>query len=350
MKNQFFNLTPEIILHAVEELGFEPTGHTMALNSYENRVFDIKLEDDSNIIVKFYRPGRWSKEQIEEEHRFLLELQENEIPVCAPLVDKDGRSLHTIENIYYAVWERTGGRMADEFSDRNLEILGRYIARIHTVGAGSKIEYRRRLTGDSYGREPLNFLLDHDFLPESCRERYSAAVHEIADIYDRLCEGVPFHRIHGDCHQGNLLNGTSGWFFLDFDDFLEGPAVQDIWMLVPVTDREGLRQRQILLDGYRQLREFDSSWLRLIEPLRALRYIHYAAWIARRWDDPSFPRIFPHFGTDAYWEDETADLEKQLELIHSFEETSAHLHTHETVLQDEEAELTNKDLFWDWEE
>ncbi len=237
----------------------------------------------------------------------------------------------------------------DEFTDQQLLMLGRLIARIHNTAASRDAVYRRTLSGDSYGRQPLQFLLNNNFLPEQCRERYTAVVHAIANIYDSLSRNVPYHRIHGDCHQSNLLSGDAGFFFLDFDDFLTGPAVQDLWMLVPVTDREGLRQRQVLLEGYRQFRDFDTSWLRLVEPLRALRYIHYSAWIARRWEDPSFPKIFPHFGTDSYWEDETADLERQLELIHTFEETSAHLYTHDSVEIEENDELTNKDFFWDWE-
>ncbi|MFW5808640.1 MAG: phosphotransferase [Spirochaetota bacterium] len=177
-------------------------------------------------------------------------------------------------------------------------------------------------------------------------------MHAVADIYDELSRDVPFLRIHGDCHQGNLLKGDDGFFFLDFDDFLCGPAVQDLWMLLPVTDREGLRQRELLLEGYRLFRDFDPSWLRLIEPLRALRYIHYAGWIACRWEDPAFPKIFPHFGTHEYWENETSDLEKQLTLIKNFEESSAHLMTHDEPdrKDTDDNELTNKDFFWNLDE
>lgn len=351
MNTLFFDLTPEVIIKAVERLGYELTGHCMALNSYENRVYDLKLKNDTHIVTKFYRPGRWTLEQIQEEHSFIFELQKDEIPVCAPVIFPDNESVHETEGIYYAVWPRTGGRSIDEFSDQQLQILGHLIARMHNTAAAKKTQYRRSLTGDTYGRKPLQFLLEKGFLPEHCKARYANAVNEIADIYDKLSKDIPSHRIHGDCHQGNLLNGEQGMYFLDFDDFLVGPAVQDIWMLVPVTDREGLRQREVLLDAYRQFRDFDSAWLRLVEPLRALRYIHYAAWIARRWEDPSFPKIFPHFGSDAYWEDETADLEKQLELIQTFEQTQAHLFTHNTPeISNEEDELSNSDFFWDWEE
>jgi len=350
MSEQFFTLTPDIIFQAASDCGFVTTGHCLALNSYENRVFDLKTEEGPGIIMKFYRPGRWSRAQIEEEHSFLFELREGEIPVCAPYCFEGKQSVREICGIYYAVWPKTGGRSADEFSDTQLAMLGRLIARIHNTGDAKKSEYRRSLTGTTYARAPLEFLLQNDFIPDLLRTRYSAAVNELAQIYDTLSQGVPFHRIHGDCHQGNLLYGNDGWFFLDFDDFLTGPAVQDIWMFVPVTDREGLRQREILLEGYRQFRPFENSWLRLVEPLRALRYIHYSAWIAKRWNDPAFAAIFPHFGTHEYWQEQTEDLEKQLELIRSGKAEVQHGIREEGGEASSEEELSNKDLFWDWEE
>lgn len=346
----FFQLTPDIIMKAVEESGFSPTGHCMAMNSYENRVFDLKLVDDTHVIAKFYRPGRWSLEQIREEHEFLFELKGDEIPVCDPLRFPDGRTVHEIEGIYYTLWPRTGGRAADELPDSSVEILGRMLARIHNMGAVKPAEHRIQLTGTTYGLEPLAFLENNNFLPANVKSRYSAAARELAAIYDDLSREVPFHRIHGDCHRGNLLHGRDGWFFLDFDDFMTGPAVQDLWMLMPARDPEGLRQREIFLGAYRQFRDFQSSWLRLVEPLRALRYIWYAGWIARRWSDPAFPAIFPHFGTAVYWEEETSDLEGQLKIIRS--EGNETDFASGTVKPKEEAEkeLSNKDFFWDWEE
>ncbi len=349
MNTFFFNLTPDIIIKAVEESGFEPTGHCMALNSYENRVYDLRLEDGSHVVSKFYRPGRWSRDQILEEHAFLLELRADEIPVCAPLHFPDGTTLHETAGIYYAVWPRTGGRVPDELSDTELQILGRLCARIHNNGAAVTATHRIELTGGTYGLQPLSFLEEHSFLPKSCADRYRRAVTEIVSIYESMRRDVPFHRIHGDCHLGNLLHGSEGWFFLDFDDFLSGPAVQDVWMLVPARDREGLRQREIFLEAYRQFRDFDSSWLRLVEPLRALRYIRYAAWIAQRWDDPAFPAAFPHFGTGEYWEKETADLEDQLEFIHTRTEELPEGVRRTEGSGEEKKELTNKDFFWDWE-
>lgn len=350
MSNFFFNLTPDIVIRAVEQGGFEPTGHCLALNSYENRVYDLMLEDGSHVVSKFYRPGRWTREQILEEHAFLHELRSDEIPVCAPLPFPGGGTLREVEGILYAIWPRTGGRVPDELSDEEIGILGRLCARIHNNGAAKTAAHRIALTGESYGLQPLAFLEEHDFLPPHCRARYRNAVLEVVDIYGTLAKGVPFHRIHGDCHLGNLLHGSEGWFFLDFDDFLTGPAVQDMWMLVPARDREGLRQREVFLDAYRQFRDFDAAWLRLIEPLRALRYIRYASWIAQRWQDPAFPAAFPHFGTVQYWEDETADLEDQLEFFHSHTADLPDSVRRADRPGEEDKELTNKDFFWDWEE
>ncbi|MFW6181021.1 MAG: serine/threonine protein kinase [Spirochaetota bacterium] len=350
MSTFFYDLTPDVVLKALEQAGFQPTGHCMALNSYENRVYDLKLEGGSHVVAKFYRPGRWSREQILEEHAFLHDLREDEMPVCAPLRLPEGSTLREIEGISYAVWPRTGGRQSDELSDGQLQVLGRLLARIHNVGAVRKAEHRIDLTGETYGLQPLAFLEENDLLPPRCRARYRDAVHEVVRVYEDLRKDVPFHRIHGDCHLGNLLHGSEGWFFLDFDDFLTGPAVQDVWMLVPARDREGLRQREVFLDAYRLFRDFESSWLRLVEPLRALRFIRYAAWIARRWEDPAFPAAFPYFGTVEYWEEETADLEDQVEVIHDALRGLPGYESLPAQPEEEEAELTNKDFFWDWEE
>ena len=350
MNSFFYNLTPDTIINAVERCGFEPSGHCMALNSYENRVYDLRLDDDTHVVAKFYRPGRWSRDQILEEHGFLLELRGDEIPVCAPIILPGGGTVREIEGIFYALWPRTGGRVPDELSDDDLRMLGRLCARIHNNGASKTALHRITLSGDTYGLAPLSYLEENDFLPAHIKNRYHDAVMTVAEIYETLRRDVPFHRIHGDCHLGNLLRGNEGYFFLDFDDFLTGPAVQDLWMLVPARDREGLRQRDIFLEAYRQFRDFNNAWLRLIEPLRALRYVRYAAWIAQRWDDPAFPAAFPHFGSVHYWEKETEDLEEQLEYFYSNTEDLP-----DTIRRDDQSaegdkELTNRDFFWDWEE
>ena len=189
------------------------------------------------------------------------------------------------------------------------------LARIHAVGAQKKVKHRKHLNADTYAREPLAFLTQQGFVPPQHARRYTAAVEEVAKIYEKKSASVPLQRIHGDCHLGNLLHGREGWFFLDFDDFVHGPAVQDVWMLVPMRDEEGDRQRDVLIEAYRQFRDFDRRWLQLVEPLRALRWIHYCAWVARRWKDPAFPAAFPHFNTEEYWEKEVRDLEDQLKRI-----------------------------------
>jgi Ser/Thr protein kinase RdoA (MazF antagonist) len=315
MTELFLRLTPDWVLRAVEAGGFEPTGHISALHCLENRVYDLKLEDESHVVVKFYRPGRWTREQILEEHQFLNDLRDGEIPVCAPLAFEDGKTVHEVEGIYYAVWPRTGGRSPSELTDEQVEILGRLLARIHNTGAAKKPKHRLALTDKTYALEPLEFLISKGFLPPQFERRFRDAVEKIAEIHRERSKGVPVHRIHGDCHHGNLLFGREGWFFLDFDDYVTGPAVQDVWLLVPARDEEGVRQRRLMIEAYRTFRPFENRWISLVETLRALRFIHYAAWIARRWKDPAFPAHFPNFNTEDYWQRETVDLEDQLRKI-----------------------------------
>ncbi len=339
----FYTLTPDVVLRTLEADGLDPTGHIMTLNSYENRVYDLKLADGSHVVTKFYRPGRWSRDQIREEHDFLFEIAEAEIPVCAPRRFDDGDTLHETGGILYAVWPRTGGRSKNELNDEELGILGRLLARIHNIGAATPARHRITLDERTYALRPLEFLHEHGFLPPHLEGRFTRAADRVADLYAELARGIPVHRIHGDCHLGNLLCGSDGWFFLDFDDFLTGPAVQDVWMLLMDRDAEGLRQRAVFLEAYRQFRDFDDAWFRLVEPLRALRFIHYCAWIARRWEDPAFKAAFSHFGTPEYWESETTDLEKQVDYILRHTEGVSTL----PPPAEPEPELTNKDFFWD---
>lgn len=348
----FFELGPEQVLDAAEAVGLRPTGFVSALTCLENRVYDVGLEDGRQVILKFYRPGRWSREALLDEHRFLADLQEAEVPVCAPLRDPDGASLHEAQGIFYALWPRTGGRSPSELSDDDVAVLGRLLARVHAVGAARPAPHRPVLSGAAYGLEALAFLEAGGFLPPACARRFRRAAEEVVSLYDERSAGVPQQRIHGDCHFGNLLRGRPGgaqgdaWFFLDFDDFLTGPAVQDVWMLLPGRDAEGARQRELLLHAYRTFRDFDSRWLQLVEPLRALRFVRYAAWIARRWQDPAFPAAFPHFGSATYWEAETRDLEEQLRVIVRGSESPRPGAT-PTPSGDGGGELTNEDFFWD---
>jgi Ser/Thr protein kinase RdoA (MazF antagonist) len=315
---RFTDLGPDAALEAVEAAGLRPTGHCSMLRCLENRVWDLRLDDASHVVVKFYRPGRWSRTGIEDEHRFLLDLRRAEIPVCAPLALSSGGTIGEHAGIWFGVWPRTGGREPEELDDAELAVLGRLLARIHEVGARREPKDRPVLDADTALIDPLDELLAKGALGIAA-DRYARAVETLADVYAERSDDVPFLRLHGDCHRGNLLRGREGWFFLDFDDFASGPAVHDIWVLVPGGDAEAVHQREALLAGYRQMRGFDPRWLSLVEPLRAARMLKISSWIARRWDEPTFRSTFPHFGTELYWERETCDLE---ELVERLEEST----------------------------
>lgn len=343
----FFRLTPERVLQAVEAAGFVPSGHCFALNALENRVYDVRLEDGQHVVAKFYRPGRWSRETILDEHRLLAALVRAEIPVCAPLEFPDGDTLKEIEDIHYAIWPRTGGRSPDELADDQIEILGRLMARIHSIAADLGAPNRRTLNADTVPLEALALLEDGDWLPPSCSGRYARAVEALVSTYQERSRDLLIQPIHGDCHAGNLLRGDEGWFFLDFDDMVIGPPVQDVWMLLPGRDALADRQRRLLVESYRQFRPFDDRGFSLIEPLRGFRFVFYAGWIARRWEDPAFPDAFPHFGTDDYWETETRDLEELVERIAKGDDLLTPAEREEVAATDGDSELTNKDFFWD---
>lgn len=326
----FFELTPDRVLDAVEASGLLCTGRCVTLNSMENRVYEVELEFDEDEqetfqspseryrIVKFYRPGRWSREQILDEHQFLSDLQEHEIPAIAPQVFPDGKGTlaQTSESgILYTLFPKVGGRAPDELTDEQAERIGRLAARIHNVGALKEGKNRIKIGPDTYGMPNLQYLLDENKIPMDLESRIAGAVEKICEVSRPWFDSTDIHRIHGDCHFGNLLWNDQGPFFLDFDDMVRGPAIQDLWLIVPGVDAEAKRKFEILLDGYTQMREFDRGSLRLVEPLRALRFIHFAAWIAKRWDDPAFPNAFPHFDSRRYWEELTSDLEMQKERV-----------------------------------
>lgn len=322
----FHELTPERILDAVERsLGVRCTGRAMALNSMENRVYELELELDELPrnpsarfrIAKFYRPGRWSETQIREEHQFLADLQELEIPAVAPLAFVDGDTLHRLPDagLWYAVFPKIGGRSPDELSDEQLAQVGRLLARMHNVGASRPAPHRIALTPETYGLASLRYLVDSNALPPELRASFVATVESICALAAPWFADAGQQRIHGDCHLGNLLSGRDGLFFVDFDDMVRGPAVQDLWLLVPGRDEEAQRQLQVMIAAYEMMRPFDRRSLRLIEALRALRFVHFSAWIAKRWQDPAFPRAFPHFGSERYWGEQLADLREQLGLV-----------------------------------
>lgn len=331
----FHSLTPEHVLEAVESFGFKTTGRVMQLNSMENRVYEVEIEleeeptsvSDNFKVVKFYRPGRWSREQIQDEHDFLWDLQEMEIPAIAPLKNTAGKNtakknadqtlFESPQGLYFALFPKQGGRECDEWSDQLLEQMGRLLARLHNVGAAKKADHRVRLDIQSYGEKNLEFLLGSGRLPAEYAPHYENLAKQIFKISAPLFEGIKYQRVHGDCHHGNVLLGRSGPYLIDFDDMVNGPRVQDIWMVIPGRDDYSLRQRQTLLEAYETMSEFDRRELRLIESLRALRMIHFSSWIAHRYEDQAFKRAFPDFGTTQYWEKELHDLREQIANIHN---------------------------------
>ncbi len=313
----FFELTPERVLAAVEAGGHLCTGLCYPLNSMENRVYELELEDRSRVIAKFYRPGRWSADAIFDEHQFLFDCIAAEIPVVTPLTFPDGATLREAQGlgIYYALFAKTGGRQPDELTHEQARSLGMLAARIHNVGASGQAKHRITLDLDTYGVGNAEYLLASGKIPPELRHPFAYACDELFDLIAPLMEGVAVHRIHGDCHLGNLLFNKEGPFFLDFDDMCNGPAVQDLWLMTPSRDDDALRVRESMIEGYTTFRAFDRATLKLVEPLRALRYLHYAAWVTRRWEDPSFPRAFPHYGTFAYWQQEVHDLAESNRII-----------------------------------
>ena len=313
----YATLTPDAVLNAVDSIGLHSDGRLLALNSYENRVYQIGLEDTSPVVAKFYRPARWPDAAILEEHAFTQELAEREIPVVAPLI-VDGRTLHTYEGFRFTVYPRRGGR-APELDDPNtLEWMGRFIGRIHAVGALTPFQHRPTLDIASFGIAPREFLLNNNWIPPDLDAAYRSvidqALESVRHCYARAGD-VKHLRLHGDCHAGNVLWTDDGPHFVDFDDSRMGPAVQDLWMMLSGERADRARQLADVLAGYEDFFEFDPRELHLIEALRTLRLIHYSAWLAMRWEDPAFPIAFPWFNTQIYWQDRILELREQIALM-----------------------------------
>ncbi|MDJ0813744.1 MAG: serine/threonine protein kinase [Woeseiaceae bacterium] len=313
----YADLQPDHILEALDELGFRCDGRFLALNSYENRVYQVGIEDDRPIVAKFYRPARWSDDQIIEEHAFTRELADAEIPVVAPLT-VSGRTLHRAGPFRVAVYPCHGGRAPDLDDLDLLEQLGRLVARIHLVGATAEFEHRPAIDIESYGVESCEFLLEHDFIPPELRPAYESVAELLLDGVERCYAQsgrVQTLRIHADFHPGNVLTQGEHLHIVDLDDTRTGPAVQDLWMFLSGDQDEQRPQLEALLDGYTEFRDFDARELRLIEALRSLRIVHYAAWIARRWDDPAFRIAFPWFDSSRYWDEHVLALREQVALM-----------------------------------
>ncbi|HEY6094020.1 MAG TPA: serine/threonine protein kinase [Gallionellaceae bacterium] len=314
----FSLLTPDMVLNALESVGLRSDGRMLALNSYENRVYQIGMEEGPPLVAKFYRPLRWSDDAILEEHAFVQELVEREIPVVPAMALAGGRTLHEFEGYRFAVFPRHGGR-APELEDREtLEWMGRFLGRIHAIGALKPFQHRPELNIETFGVAPRDYLLQHDFIPADLDAAYRSvaeqALQGVRHCFERAGK-VNALRLHGDCHAGNVLWTDDGPHFVDFDDSRMGPAVQDLWMLLSGERADMVRQLGDVLAGYEDFHDFDARELHLIEALRTLRLIHYAAWLAQRWDDPAFKQAFPWFNTQRYWQDRILELREQIALM-----------------------------------
>lgn len=312
------NLDPNLILTAIESAGFFCSGSLLALNSYENRVYQVGIEDSAPLIAKFYRPNRWSNEAILEEHQFSLELAEHEIPVIAPLVNPDKKTLHEYQNYRFALFPRRGGHALEQDNLDQLAWMGRFIGRLHAVSACRSFHHRDVLNVQTHGYIPYQFLLQHDFIPTYLKAQYCETIEAILKIIDQLFANVTdlkLIRLHGDCHLGNVLWNDAGPHIVDLDDAVMGPAIQDIWMLLSGDIIQTRLQLDILLEGYNEFHDFDVRELKLIEAMRTLRMIQYSAWLACRWQDPAFPRAFPWFNTAHYWEEQLLNLKDQLMIL-----------------------------------
>jgi Ser/Thr protein kinase RdoA (MazF antagonist) len=352
--NPYTSLTPDVVLDALADIGLMGDGRLTALSSYENRVYQIHLETErtpsqtngtpipNSVVAKFYRPGRWTDAQIQEEHDFAAELVAAEVPVVPPL-NLQGQTLHhkafelqgeretshaeSFKGFAYSVSERRGGRPPELDDAEVLEWIGRFLARIHTVGSAKSFHNRPTLSIDTFMQEPRDWLFANKAIPMEVERAWQAAWQQAMDVMHAAGLGsahgsdwphFQMLRLHGDCHPGNILWTPAdlpggGPHFVDLDDARMGPAVQDLWMLLSGDRKQRSGQLSMLLEGYEQVRDFDRRELALIEPLRTLRLVHYSAWLARRWDDPIFPINFPWFGTPDYWRGQVQMLEEQIE-------------------------------------
>jgi len=312
-KHPFNTLTPSFVLNAVDHHGYISDGRILALNSYENRVYQVGIEDGEPIIAKFYRPDRWTNEQILEEHQLCADLVEQELPVVPPIV-KDESTLFEFGNFRLALYSRKGGHAPELDNLDNLFIMGRFLGRMHRVGAVRRFQKRPAITSKHYGHDSVA-LIKERFMPGHIQESYNAVVDEILNIIDDIyddSDNKDYIRVHGDCHVGNILWRDDAPHFIDFDDSRMAPAIQDIWMLLSGDRARQTAQLNEIIEGYNEFAEFPLKQIKFIESLRTLRIMYFSAWLAKRWDDPAFPQAFPWFNTTQYWEQHILDLREQL--------------------------------------
>ena len=327
-QTKFFTaLGPDQVLRVSEVFGVRCTGRSLQLNSMENRVYQVEIESPDDTlpanhpdrfrIIKFYRPGRWSYDQIKDEHIFLRDLVDEEYPVVTPVVLNDGDTIFKDPEtgLFASMFPRIGGRNVDELRPDQIPIVGRLLARLHVVGQKKVSQHRLTLNCQNYGDQNLELILSMELLPENLEKIYMDLVEDLLDVIDPMLSASPVQRVHGDCHLGNLLDGASGLFWVDFDDTVMGPPVQDIWLVESGRDDYSKRRLDHLLEAYETFKPFDYSSLKLIEPLRTLRLIHFSAWIGKRYQDLSFKKAYPEYGTPGYWSEQIETLREQAELI-----------------------------------
>lgn len=321
---QFEELLPDTIFESVSSQGFLPTGALFPLNSYENRVYEINVEDHEPLVAKYYRPGRWAVGALREEHHFIQALDESEIPVVKPLSLKKHlpgmKTLDTIGNIFYTLYPKFRGREHAEITNEDRRWLGRLLARLHNVGEHFEAPHRLVLSPQTYGDESLHFILSQKFLPEDLKQSIESHLHQVLEMvkpyFKEKIYAIP---VHGDCHPGNILWNKNGPHLLDFDDMVIAPPVQDLWMLFNGTEEEKREQREVFFEGYEVFRKFEQSTLILAEPLRTLRMIRHAAWIGQRYAEPAFQKAFPYYEQRRYWEEYLQSIKEQISVLQELE-------------------------------
>lgn len=316
-QHPYESLTPDTVIDAVESLGYFSDARILALNSYENRVYQVGIEDDLPVIVKFYRPNRWSREQILEEHAFARELVDLDISVVPPIADKDGKTLHDFAGFMFSIYIRKGGHAPELDNMDHLFSLGQLMGRIHNAGSTRTFSYRTEISLQRYAKDSASYLLESDAIPQSLIPAYETLARDLIDKLEVIdaANKPDIIRLHGDCHVGNILCRDDVFHFVDFDDCINGPAIQDLWMFLNGDRQHKMAQLSELIDGYNEFHEFNPAELNLVEYLRTLRLMNYSAWLARRWEDPAFPIAFPWFNSERYWADHILELREQMSAL-----------------------------------